>query len=491
MRRVNVYCVCLILAAALVCGCAEQGIGQPTREQAAAALRKAGEFFYSEVAAHGGYVWQYSSDLTWRKGEGRADLDTIWVQPPGTPAVGLAFLEAHEATGERMYLDAAVAAARALVQGQLISGGWGYGIYFDPQKRREHMYRVDAPRSAWGPLTPPDPAGEGWHAWRRRRFKGNRTMMDDNTTQASIRLLVRVDSALAFRDDDIHEAAIYALGSIMMAQYPIGAWSHNYDRYPSRPPDAETYPVIRASYPESWSRTWTKDFTGCYMINDHITPDGVEALLAAHQAYGDDRYLEAAKRGGQFLLLAQMPDPQPAWAQQYNSEMHPVWDRAFEPPAISGWESQGVMETLLLLYRPTGERKYLEAVARTLPYLRGSLLPDGRLARFYELRSNRPLYFTKDYKLTYDAKEMPDHYGFAFDSRLDEIEAEYRRLAAANPATLPDEPEPDLTDELRGEVQRIIGSMDERGAWLGEKGLIHSQTFIDNVATLCRFIQRN
>jgi len=264
---------------------------------------------------------------------------------------------------------------------------------------------------------------------------------------------------------------------------------HNYDRYPSRPPDAETYPVIRASYPESWSRTWTKDFMGCYMINDHITPDGIEALLEAYGAYGDEQYLAAANRGGQFLLLAQMPDPQPAWAQQYSSSMHPVWDRAFEPPAISGWESQGVMETLLLLYRRTGEREYLEAVGRAIPYLRKSLLPDGRLARFYELRTNRPLYFTKDYKLTYDARETPDHYGFAFDSRLEQIEAEHKRLAAADAAKLADEPEPVMTDELGAEVERIIGSMDARGAWLGEKELIHSQTFIDNVEMLCRFIR--
>jgi hypothetical protein len=282
---------------------------------------------------------------------------------------------------------------------------------------------------------------------------------------------------------------MYALGSVMAAQYPIGAWSHNYDRFPSGPPDAETYPVIRASCPASWSRTWTKDFTGCYMINDHITPDGIEALLDAYAVYGDERYLAAANKGGQFLLLAQMPDPQPAWAQQYDSAMHPVWDRGFEPPAISGWESQGVMETLLLLYRRTGEREYLEAVPKAIEYLRKSLLPDGRLARFYELQTNRPLYFTKDYKLTYDAKETPEHYGFMFDSRLDAIEAEYKRLAAADPATLAEEPRTAVTEELRAEVQRIIAAMDKRGAWLGPKELVESQTFIDNVGTLCRFIR--
>ena len=48
-------------------------------------------------------------------------------------------------------------------------------------------------------------------------------------------------------------------------------------------------------------------------------------------------------------------------AQQYDREMHPVWDRKFEPPAITGLESQDALETLLLLARKTGDRKYLDA----------------------------------------------------------------------------------------------------------------------------------
>ena len=35
-------------------------------------------------------LWQYSDDLTQREGEGRATDTTVWVQPPGTPSVGMA-----------------------------------------------------------------------------------------------------------------------------------------------------------------------------------------------------------------------------------------------------------------------------------------------------------------------------------------------------------------------------------------------------------------
>ena len=119
----------------------------------------------------------------------------------------------------------------------------------------------------------------------------------------------------------------------------------------------------------------------------------IETLFVAHDAYKYKRYLDAAIKAGDFLILAQMPDPQPAWAQQYNEKMHPVWDRKFEPPAISGGESQGVMDALLTLYERTGERRFLKPVPRALAYLKKSQLPDGRLARFYELKTNRPALF--------------------------------------------------------------------------------------------------
>ena len=44
-------------------------------------------------------------------------------------------------------------------------------------------------------------------------------------------------------------------------------------------------------------------------------------MLEAFHRLGDDTYLEAAKRGGDFLVLAQLPEPQPGWAQQYNFDM--------------------------------------------------------------------------------------------------------------------------------------------------------------------------
>jgi hypothetical protein len=233
--------------------------------------------------------------------------------------------------------------------------------------------------------------------------------------------------------------------------------------------------------------------------------DMIATLLRAWKTYGDERYLAAAKRAGDFLLLAQMPNPQPAWAQQYDRHMQPVWSRAFEPPAISGRESQTIMQALLTLCRETGERKYLQPIPAAVAYLRKSRLADGRLARFYELQTNRPLYFTRGpgggHVMTYSDERLASNYGFIVDNHLDEIEAEYQRLTTAREG----EPAPDFANstrsqqELTAQVEKVIGAQDGRGAWVEqrrlrhhkiepESGVIDSQTFIMNVRLLCDYL---
>ena len=339
-----------ILLALTLSLAASRGFAADQREDAVQAMRRAAAFFRNEVASDGGYVYLYSSDLKHRQGEGVAGPLTIWIQPPGTPAVGEAFLDAHAATGDPFYLDAAREAGEALVKGQLNSGGWYYRVELDPARRGEFRYRVDrtsAKRSHRQNAR--DDAIGGWDVWKKREHKDNITVIDDDTTPAAVRFLCRLDKALDHQDRPINDAAIYALDSLCNAQHPNGAWSHNYDRFPLNSPDPAHYPILEASYPEQWSRTWTKDFTGGYSINDRVTLNMIKTMLVARDVYSETRYRAAAERGGSFLILAQMPDPQPAWAQQYDRQMHPVWDRKFEPPAITGLESQDALETLLLL----------------------------------------------------------------------------------------------------------------------------------------------
>src|SRR3954468_6707868 len=140
MRRLPVLC-CLFLAIATSLD-AQDG---PTRDEAGAALKTAVTFFREKASAEGGYLWRYSEDLSLREGEEKATATMAWLQPPGTPAVGETYLAAYERTKERFLLDAAIETVRALVKGQLHSGGWAEFIEIDPQQRKTYAYRVDGP----------------------------------------------------------------------------------------------------------------------------------------------------------------------------------------------------------------------------------------------------------------------------------------------------------------------------------------------------------
>jgi hypothetical protein len=171
-----------------------------------------------------------------------------------------------------------------------------------------------------------------------------------------------------------------------------------------------------------------------------------------------------------------MPDPQPAWAQQYDYGMRPIWARKFEPPAIAGRESQDAIGALMEIHRIVGGEKYLEPIPRALRYFRGSLLADGRLARYYELKTNRPLYMHRKgdaYSLSYDDSDLPGHYGWKTDSRLDGLAEEYAasRRGAPRPTNVPP------VSDLGPRASRIIFDLDNQGRWITtyDGGLIVGQ----------------
>ncbi|MEM7012547.1 MAG: polysaccharide lyase [Verrucomicrobiota bacterium] len=475
-----------------------------SRAEIEAALVKAVEFYHDQVSNHGGYVYKYSSDLTLREAEGYPDMDTIWIQPPGTPAVGEAFLDAYDLTKNHACSIAALNAARALVNTQLHSGGWHYRGHLDGEKRGDFWYR----RTTVGELTnDPTPLGErsgagGWTTWRQRKFgPQNQTILDDDVTQAALRCLMRVDAALNFGDERIHEAVNYGLEALLGTQYPVGGWSGNFDRFPGdENPSQASYPIKSATIPENPPKTWPKDYAGCYVLNDNLQANNLRTLLLAWKIYQKQEYLTAAKRAGDFLLKAQLPAPQRAWAQQYDANMQPVWDRPFEPPAVASHESQQVIWAMLELIQVEKSEVLIQSVKDAHAYLKSSLLDDGTLARYYELETNRPIFFTrgpggKGHVMTYERANLASNYGWIFESELDAIESRINEIVETA-GVAKRGPDPKV-------VAAIIASQDDRGAWmepagpelwvrdsqgrkqLPEDGVIQSATFIRNVEILC------
>lgn len=405
-------------------------------ERARGALTQAAGFFHDRVASHGGYAYYYSEDLRERWGEGAGTADQIWVQPPGTPAVGRAFLRAYQATGDVRWREAARDAGLALAYGQLKSGGWTQTIDFDPQGSRVALYR--------------NGRGQG----------RNHTSLDDNQTQSAIAFLATLDEALGFQDAAIHAAAGVALEALLAAQFPNGAFPQGFTG------PVAAHPVVSASFPDEWPRTWPNEhYWDYYTLNDGLAGTVTDALLVAHAVYRDDRYRRAIARLGDFLVRAQMPEPQPAWAQQYNFAMQPVWARKFEPPAICGLESEDAIRTLLKIRRLTGDPRYLAPIPRALAYLKSCRLPDGRMARYYELRTNRPLYMNRrdgTYFLTYDDANLPAHYGWKQPTAVDALAAEFQELQAGRGETIA---KPDLA-VLADRARAIIAELDPEGRWI-------------------------
>lgn len=114
-------------------------------------------------------------------GEGPTQVET---QREGTPAAGMAFLEAWWATRITWRRRGPGGA------GQLCSGGRDYVIEFDPAKRAKLPYRANGNCGI---------------------AKGPPTTLDDNVMQAMGWLLMRVDWELEFKDAAIQEAVEFAL----------------------------------------------------------------------------------------------------------------------------------------------------------------------------------------------------------------------------------------------------------------------------------------
>jgi len=388
-------------------------------------MKEAATVFRANASTHGGYVYYYSSDFQTRYGEGSATKDQIWVEPPGTPTVGLAFLNAYEATADKFYLDAATEAAEALIYGQLQSGGWANAIDFDPNGNRVAQYR--------------NGNGDG----------KNYSSLDDGITQSTLQFLMRADEVHTFKHEQIHEAVEVGLNALLEAQFPNGGFPQVW-----KAPVDQNLPVLSGSYPEYDWRTEgrIKEYWDLYTLNDNVPGYLVETLSTAYDVYDNPLYLQRLRRLGDFLLLAQMPDPQPAWSQQYNYSMNPVWARKFEPPAIASDESQEAIDTLMDIYEKTGDAKYLEPIPKAIEYLRQSQLPDGQLARFYELQTNKPLYMKRDgkaYNLTYDDSDLPSHYAFKIGSRIDELQQRFKNLHQNKNTNY---------ESLKTTVQQIINS---------------------------------
>ena len=336
-----------------------QQVREVAREDVLAAMKKASEFMSDRVSYQGGFLWKYAEDLSEVEGEVPSRRTQIMVQG-GTPEMGHLFLELHEATGEEIYLEYAKNAADALIYGQHPLGGWDYIIDFD-STGLESWYKEVASKYAYG--------------WEEYRHHYGNCTFDDNTTQGATAYLLRL-----YRITGLPEylgPLQKAMEFILVSQYPNGGWPQ---RFPLK------YELVRDGIP---------GYPFMYTLNDNAMSNTIDLLLDAYEQLGDQRYLTAARKGGDFFILSQGPEDQAGWAEQFDMNLQPCWGRTHEPPAFMPRQTLNTIRTLEQLFLCTGDRKYLSPIPTALDWLEKCglrMLEDGSVeaARLYEPGTNLP-----------------------------------------------------------------------------------------------------
>jgi len=413
------------------------------------------------VSTRGGYVFMYKADLSERWGEIPARDSQIWVQPPGTPAVGAMLLEAYKTTGDAVFLEHARRAADALIWGQHPSGGWHYLIDFDMPGIRK--WYEDVASKCWG-----------WEEYLH--YYGNCTFDDEATSAPTLFLLDLYTETL---DPRYREPLLKALDFILDAQYPNGAWPQ---RYPLK---------------NEFVHGGHHDYTSFYTFNDGVMRSNIDVLLEAWRKLGNVGYLEAARRGMDFYIAAQLPKPQAGWADQYGFDMKPAWARLFEPPAVATGQTVRSIRDLEFFYTVTGDRRYLAPIPAAIAWLESATINTDMSKKFnhpyfgiprsythayyYEPGTNRPIYAHRSgtgiederFWISYDMEDMYP-YGPPYVLNTEPIRKEFERVSALAPEEARAEYNSKLVQD--GETRRIdpkivedlIASMDDRGAWVTE-----------------------
>ena len=451
--------------------------------EACETMKKAAGYYFREVSTKGGYLFEYTVDMKHRYGEMPARDSQIWVQDPATPGVGQVYLDAYEATGESLFLEAADAAARALIRGQLECGGWNYIIDFKAGSI-DDWYENEGNHPDFNEFS---------------HFDGNATF-DDRVTYTPTLLLLRLY--------DITSDPVYlpplekALEFVLKAQLPKGGWS-------------QRYPLINTGYDTY------------YTFNDDVIQDNIDLLLKAYTILVKKKYLDAALRGADFIVLSQHGGPQYGWGLQYTHDMKLAWGRILEPPSLSPSSTVNNVTILMDIYEFTGDRRYLEPVPLALDWLDSVTAPDGTIGNFLEEETNRPLAAMYEgdsgsydsIKITYDLSKAMGGYGFVRKNFTTQPYRErYNKLTSG-----PWHPKPEAkqvptgkealeaASSIEKDVRHIIDSLDEAGRWTEDgrlysdrfyyknrpeyvgpvmkDGWIRTRTFIRNMRTLSRYVK--
>ena len=428
------------------------------------------QFMVEKTSTNGGYLWYYAPDFSRQWGEMEAYKTMIWLQHPGTISMGHLFLDAYRVTGNEYYYQAAQKAAAAIIWGQSEEGGWNYMIDFAGDRSLKQWYNTIGKN--------------GWRLEEFQHYYGNSTFDDDVTSDAG-RFLLRM--YLEKMDPAYKPALNKAINFVLKSQYPIGGWPQ---RYPLK------YDFNKEGHP---------DYTSFYTFNDDVIWENVHFLIQCYLSLGEERFLDAIRRGMNFYLTSQ--DSNGAWGQQMNMQLETAGARTYEPTAFLPSTTCENAMLLLKFYEFTGDKKFLTHVPNAIKWLEESKLPADQIdgfrthPTFVEVSTNKAIYVHRKgsnvkfgYYYTDDNdQDLLTHYSGKSRIELDELKAEYQRLSTISTEEATKD-SPLKVDNFHGvgtpqkfydlnrnaftgiptdvEVKGIIESLDTQNRWLTKHAFI-------------------
>lgn len=201
--------------------------------------------------------------------------------------------------------------------------------------------------------------------------------------------------------------------------------------------------LLAAQYPNGgWPQFWPlrKGYYSRITYNDNAMIRTMELLRDVSEAESPYKFVDAGRRtkaasavarGIDCILKTQIiqDGKRTAWCAQHDEKtLEPAWARAYEPPSLSGGESVDIAKFLLTIEAPSDE--IVAAIEGVIEWLRSVQMAGVRVdrvknkngstdrvlvadqnapplwARFYELKTNRPLYLDRDSVFRYDYSKI-------------------------------------------------------------------------------------
>jgi PelA/Pel-15E family pectate lyase len=352
-------------------------------------------------------------------------LDPVLLAEPR--AAKLTDIEYGRAGGEKLLLDVSVPGRREILGAPTAAAGagtptrWGAAVlrqkpewYASTEARAvaDSVLRYQSPAGGWPKgtdLAIPPPSPE---SLAEAHAGPDANTIDNGATTTPIRFLAMMVQATG--EARYRDAFERGVDYLLAAQYPSGGWPQHF------PLRAGYYSHITYNDDAMVDVLTVLRDAGAGEPPYAFVDEARRARAAAAVARGIDCILRTqVKRDGKLGV----------WCAQHDEKtLEPAWGRNYEPPALSGNESVGIVRFLMRIERPGPE--IVAAIEGAVAWLRAASIHGLRLeefkdgdgkrdrrvvadpaaeplwARFYELGTNRPVFAGRDRVIRYALGEI-------------------------------------------------------------------------------------